>query len=69
MLNQILERTVRLLPIKLQPFAKAIIPPVTALILIAANGFVSGDWDIDGAKAAVGLIFVAALTFGLPNLA
>lgn len=67
MLTRILERVVSLLPKKVQPVAKAVVPATAALVLVAANAFVTGSLDVDALKAAAGLVVTALLTYAIPN--
>lgn len=63
----LLDRIVRLLPKKAQPFAKAIVPALAGVIVTGAQWAVTGDLDIEELKVGIGAVGAAALTFLMPN--
>lgn len=55
------------LPTKLQPYAKSLIPACAAVITVGITYAMTGTFDADGMKAAMGLAGAAIMTFILPN--
>lgn len=60
-------RIVGMLPIKLQKYAKAVIPAGAAAVTVIITYATTGSFDMDAMKAAGGMASAAVLAFVFPN--
>lgn len=67
MLNAVVARLVGFLPLRLQPFAKAIVPAVLVLGSVLVQAFVDGGYDPETLDTAARGVVWAALTYLVPN--
>lgn len=67
-LNLLGEIVVAFVPPKLQPFAKAVVPFVIALVAVGLAMLGEGGWDAAATNAAVVGILSAVLVYLVPNL-
>ena len=63
----ILNAIVGALPARLQPYAKAVLPLVMAVVGALGEWAITGSLDVETLSAAVGAIAAASVTFLIPN--
>lgn len=62
-----LEKLVALLPARVQPYAKAVVPAAATGVTVAAHWIVTGAFDAAELKVAVEGAALALLAFAFPN--
>lgn len=66
-MSAVAARIVGLLPVAVQPFAKAIVPAVLVLVSVGVQALVTGQWDPTAIDAGVHGLAMAILVFVFPN--
>lgn len=61
------EALVSKLPVGVQPYAKALVPVVLAVVAVVEQLVETGEFTGDALYAAVGGFVVAVLTYAVPN--
>lgn len=63
-----LDRLVALLPARLQPYAKCVVPAAATAVGVAAHWIITGEFNATELKAAVEGAVLSLLAFAFPNL-
>lgn len=67
MLNEVLSRLVDLLPPKLRPYAKSVLPFVATLVLVGVHAAATGEFNEQETKLAAEGIALSVVAWLFPN--